>query len=588
MVSKLKSVFAQNKLLQSRPFRVAAFWLFPAFIVTLCEFNHLQNLSTLATFFLQEFGVFIFDTIVVGAVFLLFLLLFKKAWIAGLITGLLFYILSCVEYFKFSVSGSHFFAGDLAMTTKLGDMQQFAVIQPTAVMGLNLLLLLSCVALFWLTGLGIRLNGIKRAAFSTMIVGGFGFVLFGQTFLASVCTVFGIQYDAAPDSFSQNQLFQENNLIASFIVSANEQLNREIVQPEGYSSEKVQSVMAPAGASTPDFAMPNVLFIMSESYADFRKYPSLQIDPDTYDGFDRLAEEGYRGNITVPTFGGYTVRSEFELTTGLPVRSLGNAQIPIQLLDTSRENPSFARIYQNLGYTTSYIHPFSASFYGREEVYSTYGFDNLIFEDGLTVPQNEFRGHTDDATVYAQILDTMRSTTGRDYIFTTTLQNHEPYSGQSTSELDAYLEGICLSDSELEDFINMLRGFEEPTVVVFVGDHFPFFSPSDNVYEKLGVQSDNCAPVYQQSSLIWANYQLDYTAISNEQTSAFYLPHMVYRLIGAPENAFVNTVLSIQKQVPVYSPTFVTPVSEELDLLTYDLLFGDRYSDASLQDGPNR
>lgn len=584
MISKIKSAFAENKLLQSRQYRLAALWLFPAFVVTLCEFNHLQSLPTLASFFLQEFGVFIFDTIVVGAVFLLFLLLFKKAWIAGLITGLLFYILSCVEYFKFSVSGSHFFAGDLAMTTKLGDMQQFAVIQPTAVMVLNLFLLLACVVLFWLTGLGIHPNGIKRAVFSTMIVGGFGFVLLGQTFLASVCTVFGIQYDAAPDSFSQNQLFQENNLIASFIVSANEQLNREIEQPEGYSSEKVQSVMAPTNTGTLDFTMPNVLFVMSESYADFRKYPSLQIDPDTYDGFDHIAREGFRGNITVPTFGGYTARSEFELTTGLPVRSLGNAQIPIQLLDTSRENPSFARIYQNLGYTTSYIHPFSASFYGRDEVYATYGFDNLIFEDDLTVPKNDFRGHTDDATVYAQILDTMRSTAGRDYIFTTTLQNHEPYSGQDTSELDAYLAGIRLSDSELEDFIDTLRDFEEPTVVVFVGDHFPFFSPNDNIYDKLGIHSDNCAPVYQQSSLIWANYPLDYTAISDEQTSAFYLPHMVYRLIGAPENTFVNTVLSLQKQAPVYSPTFATPACEELDLLTYDLLFGDRYSDASLRD----
>ena len=93
MISKIKSAFAENKLLQSRQYRLTALWLFPAFIVTLCEFNHLQSLPTLASFFLQEFGVFIFDTIVVGAVFLLLLLLFKKAWIAGLITGLLFYIL---------------------------------------------------------------------------------------------------------------------------------------------------------------------------------------------------------------------------------------------------------------------------------------------------------------------------------------------------------------------------------------------------------------------------------------------------------------------------------------------------------------
>lgn len=74
--------------------------------------------------------------------------------------------------------------------------------------------------------------------------------------------------------------------------------------------------------------------IMSEAFADFRRFED-QLDlniGDTYAGFDAVAEEGYTGTAIVPTYASWTVRTEFELNFGLPVRSLNDPNMPQRLL----------------------------------------------------------------------------------------------------------------------------------------------------------------------------------------------------------------------------------------------------------------
>ena len=71
---------------------------------------------------------------------------------------------------------------------------------------------------------------------------------------------------------------------------------------------------------------------MSESFSDFRVFDSLEVNNDIYSGFDSVGAEGYVGNCIVPTFGGYTTRSEFELLTGLPTYAINTPSVPQNLL----------------------------------------------------------------------------------------------------------------------------------------------------------------------------------------------------------------------------------------------------------------
>ena len=73
-------------------------------------------------------------------------------------------------------------------------------------------------------------------------------------------------------------------------------------------------------------------------------------------------------------------------------------------------------------------------------------------------------------------------------------------------------------DRELSDFINRLREFDRPVVVVFFGDHQPALgSTFNNLIYSGEDQGDpaHSARVYQTPYMIWANYDV----AGNDQVS---------------------------------------------------------------------
>ena len=58
------------------------------------------------------------------------------------IHGGIFYILSCVEYFKYKTSGSHLVISDLLMTKNLSDVGKFASLKITYPLVLNFIILI--------------------------------------------------------------------------------------------------------------------------------------------------------------------------------------------------------------------------------------------------------------------------------------------------------------------------------------------------------------------------------------------------------------------------------------------------------------
>ena len=180
-------------------------------------------------------------------------------------------------------------------------------------------------------------------------------------------------------------------------------------------------------------------------------------------GFDKIAAEGYRGQLIVPTFASFTVRTEFELLFGLPVKSLNDPNMPQRML-AERDQPSMARYYKSLGYNTAYVHPFLSSFYSRKRVYGTFGFDQMIFEDDFTVPVEYKGSYIKDKTVFDQIEKLIDESDEPLYVHTTTMQNHQPYTdGPSSNELDNYLSNIKVTSDALEAFTAHLKELDEPT-----------------------------------------------------------------------------------------------------------------------------
>ncbi len=546
---------------------------FPLFLFFICELGHLQSIPRLFSFIAENFAVMLFDLLIIGALFAVLSLLFRRVLIAAALEGVVFMVLSAVEYYKFTVSGTHLSLADLAMTTNVGDLTQFANLQFNAVLAVCSLLLLAYLFLLFKAKVRINLQIKFRAV--TAMAGALVLtvVIAVPDVFNPVCTVFGVENTQPAVSVNDNG-FDNNNLIASLVVSANSQVASIVKKPDGYGEQAVEALMALAGEAGSGLR-PNVLFIMSESFADFRRLSGVPVPEGTYDAFDAVAARSYVGNTVVPTFGGHTVRTEFELMFGLPVRSLNNAPIPHKLLDEDTGHETFAQLFQNMGYHTAYIHPFSSTFYDRDEFYGTYGYDQLIFEEDMTVDTDKFRAYMDDAAVFAQVGQQMAQTQGPDYLYVTTMQNHQPYLEDGKSELEVYLDGVRHSAEVLEAFVQQLDALEEPTVLVFLGDHYPSFTAGDDVYAAL--PNSELEKLYDQPYLVYANYDIDFSA--PETVSAFYLPHLVYRALFGQGNAFVNTVLGFMDRTPVYAVSDMqVPANRGLDMLAYDRSIGKQYS----------
>lgn len=130
--------------------------------------------------------------------------------------------------------------------------------------------------------------------------------------------------------------------------TGSENLSNQLEEPDDYKQDSDDTVKQYLSKEVPDLdfdngVKPNVVEIMSESFADFRAFSDKlaelgYTDLDSYySGLDRAASMGTEGTLIVPTYASYTVRTEFELLFGLPVKSLNDPNMPQRMLLTRQQ-----------------------------------------------------------------------------------------------------------------------------------------------------------------------------------------------------------------------------------------------------------
>ena len=568
--------------------------LYPLMISVLLEYNICQNFTETMTFLITKPNILLFNILISAILFILIFLILNKAWLSMTIHGGIFYILSCVEYFKYKTSGSHLVISDLIMTKNLSDVGKFASLKITYPLVLNLVILILYIVFTYKNNLILDFSLKKRiyicASISVMLT-----IALTTSISAKVFSAFEIETNVATNILESNEQFSDIGFLPYLAKTTSENLMDIVNPPENYSYDSINELFSSENKDsddskttnsdniTSDENKPNVIFIMSESFSDFRVFDSLNIDEDIYSGFDQVGSEGYIGNCIVPTFGGYTTRTEFELLTGLPTYAINTPSVPQNLLKKQEIIDTIPKYFKNLGYSTTYIHPFSKSFYDRETLYSQYSFDNLYFDDNMTVETTKFRRYISDESVFNQIKSVLESSDNPSYIFATTMQNHQPYyeeTAEGADQLSYYLAGIKETSDNLREFTNWLKDFDEDVVLVFVGDHFPFFTPDDDVYNRLGVSDANSELIYTQKYIIWNNYNSSILDKDDKTISAFYIPYVVTDMIGSEDTKFTSTMKSIMNDYPLYSPSVQSSNERnaELDLITYDRVIGENYS----------
>ncbi len=557
--------------------------LFPVFIVCMAEINQHKYPSKFVIFCAERPTVMLFNIFMAALIFGGLLLLFRKAWIAVGIQSLGYMALSITELFKFGTNGNHLIMTDMKLVKSVKSLTSFAYIKITPILITYVAIaVIYLAAVFWFNP-KLKMSIVKRIAPGVACLAGCICVVLVPAVSKPVYSFFDVDQSVADNAFKLNEKFEKNSFLAFFCQTASENFATSLEAPENYNDDTVATMMdVDIEENTFNGGKPNVVMIMSEAFADFRRFEDkLDIDfGDTYQSFDNVAAEGYKGTAIVPTYASWTVRTEFELNFGLPVRSLQDPNMPQrELLD--RAQPTMASYYKDWGYSTAYVHPFMSSFYSRNRVYANFGFDRMIFDEDFTVPVNYYGTYIEDKTVFNQIEKLIEETDDPLFLHTTTMQNHQPYDqGEDPNdEMGNYLHWINHSLEDFETFVNNVESLDEPTVILMIGDHYPSLKGENSIYDQLGMNGSNCSVLYEQPYVLWSNCDLDYSVMpqEDEKVSAFYLPYLIMDLIDAPRDSFIQAMMDKMEELPVYSTNYNPNVGRdnELDVLTYDRILGD-------------
>lgn len=356
----------------------------------------------------------------------------------------------------------------------------------------------------------------------------------------------------------------------------NSLLDTGIARPENYSEESVKNLTDSLKEEENSIVCdekPNIIFIQLESFFDVDYVKGLKCSSDPLPVFHSLQKNYSSGLITVPTVGAGTVNTEFEILTGMRQHDFGVCEYPYKTILKSKASESICNDLANLGYKSHSVHNNDATFYGRNIVFSSLGFDTFTpveYMNGITENDN---GWANDDILVDEIIKTLDSTKGPDFTFGITVQSHGKYDVATDKKYSLsvsnapegmeqqytyYVNQIAEVDNMIGNLIKQLKKRDEKTVLVLYGDHLPSLELS--AFE---LKNNN---LYQTQYVTWNNFGLEKK--DRDLTSYQLYPHILDQL-GIHEG--IITKYHQQKEA-------LTSYLDGLSMLSYDLLYGENYA----------
>lgn len=377
--------------------------------------------------------------------------------------------------------------------------------------------------------------------------------------------------------------YQEYGLPYCFVASI---IDTGIHKPSDYSKSKVDDVIASLPTATPTIyekedEQPNIIFIQLESFFDPKRIKGIEFPADPIPNFTHLYNQYSSGLLTVPSISAGTANTEFEILTGMNMADFGTGEYPYRTILQSSTCESLAYNLRHYGYTAHAMHNNTATFYGRDVVYSNLGFQS--FDPVETMPDVTLNAlnWAQDSILYREIISALDSTPGRDFVFAVSVQGHGKYPDEEI--LDEALELTDVNEAfddstiyglkyyitqlnEMDAFIGSLVSYlserKEKTVLVLYGDHLPGFR-----FEESDL---NRGSLLQTEYVIWSNFDLKPIGMN---LYSYQLGSYLQNRLGLHEG-LITRLHQSHFDNPSKS---LDETLNELRMLSYDMLYGEQY-----------
>lgn len=475
------------------------------------------------------------------------------------IVWLAFGIVNCV---LINFRTSPFEAVDfLILRTGLGIITVYLTTFQIIAIAMALIAVLAAVVIMWFKIAKSKVN-LKEAVIASSI----------STLLAVLLIFLLRATTLLPDRFADiGEAYRDYGFVYCFSSSI---FDRGIGKPDDYSEATVKGILKDIGYEdtyTPKVT-PNIVFVQLESFFDVSYLRNITCSENPIPTFTELKENYTSGLLSVPSTGAGTANTEFEVISGMRLDHFGTGEYPYKsfLKDMACETIGFN--LKELGYSAHAIHNYTAGFYDRNIAYASLGFDTFTSIEYMHNLEYNPLGWAKDSVLTEEIAKALKSTKGRDFVYTVSVQGHGKYPDEVLDHsqkisvtrnygeeevigYEYYVNQLKEMDDFISELIRELSSYPEEVVVVFFGDHLPSigFTKEDIITESL----------YQTEYVIWSNFQLEE---KDRDLAAYQLYSYTLEQLGIN-----NGIL----------PKFHQNYSKEdydtaLETLEYDMLYGDK------------
>ncbi len=358
-----------------------------------------------------------------------------------------------------------------------------------------------------------------------------------------------------------------------------------IDKPSDYSKARMLSIIEELNEESintkTDDTKPNIIMVQLESFFDVNAISNIQFSENPVPNFTRLKEEFSHGYLTVPSLGAGTVNTEFEVLTGMNTDFFGSFEYPYRTILLKDAVESICTNLDSKGYNSFAIHNNTASFYHRKEVFKRIGFDYFSSIETMEDVEYNPMGWAKDSILLKEITKALNIDAKRDFIYSISVQPHgdyisvpidypiklqvndensydinDKYTNDLRNQFEYYVNQLTETDQLIGDLTTYLESYEEPTIVVFFGDHLP---PLDMDYESLSHSK------YQTEYVLWSNYPMEQIEYD---LNAYELNAYILQRVGINEGVLTKFHQTYNKEMD-YMNVF--------KLLQYDMLYGKKY-----------
>jgi len=407
--------------------------------------------------------------------------------------------------------------------------------------------------------------------------------LFAAAIALSILALFAGQKTGALDTYFENlwDAYARSGMPYGFLSTW---LNKGIDRPKDYSEERIAQILAAennetdaatdSAAATQESELPNFIFLQLESFIDPDETTKYEFSEAATPFFKELKENFSSGYLRVPVIGGGTANTEFEVMTGMSLRFFGPGEYPYKSVLTEKTCETMAYNLKELGYKTHAIHNHRGAFYARNKVFANLGFDDFTSLEYMNYVAKTPKNYAKDDVLQGQIVDAMKSTSEKDYIYCISVQGHGEYPktalvqdppvtvlGDVDAETKNALEYYVTQMREMDDFLRLLTEelseYPEPVVLVLYGDHLPALGMTD--------EDMRSGSAFDTEYVIWTNFEMEREKLD---LAAYQLAAEVQERVGMSEGTLTRFHQAKEGDADY---------SKDLELLEYDILYGKRY-----------